>query len=106
MAEFEVSVRNLVNETENAYWELSFAWRNLETSNMALKGARQTWKKIHSLYVVGYKGGEAGQEAQARAQYFQFKSQTQTLLNELFGADSRLRYVMGLAAGWTADPPD
>ena len=97
LAEFEISVRNLVNETENAYWELSFAWRNLETSNTALKGARQTWKKIHSLYVVGYKGGEANQEAQARAQYFQFKSQTQTLLNELFRAENRLRYVMGLA---------
>ena len=49
------------------------------------------------LYLVGAKGGEANQEAQAREQYFQFKSQTQTLLNELFRAEGRLRYVMGLA---------
>ena len=97
LAEFEVSVRNLVYETENAYWELAFAWRNLETSNTALKGARQIWKKIHQLYIAGTKDGEANQEAQARAQYFQFKSQTQTLLNELVRAENRLRYVMGLA---------
>ena len=98
LADFEGGVRNLVSDTENAYWELAFAWRNLETSNLALKSGRQTWKKIHLLYVVGSKGGEANQEAQARAQYFQFKSQTQTLLNELFRAENRLRYVMGLAA--------
>ncbi len=98
LADFEGGVRNLVSDTENAYWELAFSWRNLETSNTALKSARQTWKKIHLLYVVGSKGGEANQEAQARAQYFQFKGQTQTLLNELFRAENRLRYVMGLSA--------
>jgi len=98
LADFEGGVRNLVSDTENAYWELAFAWRNLETSNTALNSARQTWKKIHLLYVVGTKGGEAKEEAQAREQYYQFKSQTQTLLNELFRAENRLRYVMGLAA--------
>ncbi len=97
LADFEGGVRNLVSDVENAYWELAFAWRNLETSNTALNSARQTWKKIHLLYLVGAKGGEANQEAQAREQYFQFKSQTQTLLNELFRAEGRLRYVMGLA---------
>jgi outer membrane protein TolC len=97
MADFEAGIRNLVSDTENAYWELAFAWRNLETSNTALNSARQTWKRIHELYVVGTKGGEASQEAQAREQFYQFKSQTQTLLNELFRAENRLRYVMGLA---------
>lgn len=98
LADFEAGVRNLVSDTEQAYWELAFAWRNLETSNTALNSARQTWKKIHLLYIVGTRGGEAKEEAQAREQYYQFKSQTQTLLNELFRAENRLRYVMGLAA--------
>ncbi len=97
LADLEAGVRNLVSDVENAYWELAFAWRNLETSNTALNSARQTWKKIHLLFLVGAKGGEANQEAQAREQYFQFKSQTQTLLNELFRAEGRLRYIMGLA---------
>ncbi len=97
LADFEGGVRNLVSDTENAYWELCFAWRNLETSNTALESARQTWRKIHALWREGSKGGSAAELAQAQAQYFQFKSQTQTLLNELFRAENRLRYVMGLA---------
>jgi outer membrane protein TolC len=97
LADFEAGVRNLVNDTEQSYWELAFAWRNLETSQTALESARQTWKKIHLLYIVGTRGGEAKEEAQAREQFYQFKSQTQTLLNELFRAENRLRYVMGIA---------
>ncbi len=98
LADFEGSVRNLVNETEQMYWELSFAYRNLETANTALNSARQTWKKIFALYSSGSKGGEANAEAQAREQYYQFKSQAQTLLNELFRAENRLRWAMGLSA--------
>jgi outer membrane protein TolC len=96
-ADFESCVRNLVCDTKNAYWELSFAYRNLATSNTALESARQTWRKIYKSFEVGTRGGEAKEEAQAREQYFQFKSQTQTLLNELFRAENRLRYVMGLS---------
>jgi outer membrane protein TolC len=48
------------------------------------------------LYTEGTGGGEAKQEAQAREQFYQFKSQTQTLLNELLRAENRLRYVMGI----------
>ena len=56
LADFEAGVRNLVSDTENAYWELAFAWRNLETSNTALNSARQTWKKIHCLVHRGRQG--------------------------------------------------
>ena len=97
LADFEGGVRGLVSDTENAYWELCFAYRNLETSNTALDSARQTWRKIHALWREGSKGGSAAELAQSQAQYFQFKSQTQTLLNELFRAENRLRYVMGLS---------
>lgn len=97
LAEFEGGVRNLVNDTEQAYWELAFAWRNLETANTALNSARQTWQKIKVLYDIGTKGGEAKEEAQAREQFYQFKSQAQTLLNELFRAEGRLRYIMGIS---------
>ena len=97
LADFEGGVRNLISDVENAYWELSFAWRNLETSNTALASARQTWKKTYLLYRVGTRGGEAAQEAQAREQYFTFKAQTQALLNELLRSENRLRYVMGIS---------
>lgn len=98
LADFEGGVRNIVNETEQAYWELSFAYRNLETANTALNSARQTWQKIYALYRTGSRGGEANAEAQAREQFYQFKSQAQTQLNELFRAENRLRWIMGLSS--------
>jgi outer membrane protein TolC/beta-lactamase regulating signal transducer with metallopeptidase domain len=95
--DFEMTVQNLVHDTNSAYWELLFAWRNLETANTALENARKTWKEIYRLYKDGARDSEAKEEAQAREQYFQFKSQAQTLLNELFRAENRLRYVMGVS---------
>ncbi len=98
LADFEGGVRNIINDTEQAYWELSFAYRNLETANTALNSARQTWQKIYALYRTGSRGGEANAEAMAREQFYQFKSQAQTQLNELFRAENRLRWAMGLAS--------
>lgn len=97
-AEFEAAVRDVLNDTEMAYWELAFAWRNLETANAAVNGARQTWQKVHALDRTGSNDSEANAEAQAREQFFQFKSQARTLLDELLRAESRLRYIMGLSA--------
>jgi outer membrane protein TolC len=97
LADFEGGVRNLVSDVENAYWELSFAYRNLATSNTALESARVTWARIYRLKEADARGGEAKEEAQVREQYFQFKSTTQTLLNELFRAENRLRWIMGIS---------
>jgi outer membrane protein TolC len=96
LADFEGGVRNLVYDVENAYWELYFAYRSLEASKAGRDSALLTWKKINSLYQVGAKGGEAEKEAQSRAQYFLFRAQVQTALNDLFRAENRLRYVVGL----------
>ena len=97
LADFEGGVRNLVSDTENAYWELYFAYRALEAGKVARTSALQTWRKIDALYREGARGGEAEKEAQARAQYFQFRAQVQTALNDLFRAENRVRYVIGLS---------
>ena len=98
LADFEAGVRNLVSDTENAYWELYFAYRALEAGKVGRTSALQTWKRIDALYRAGARGGEAEKEAQSRAQYFQFRAQVQTALNDLFRAENRLRYTIGLAA--------
>ncbi len=96
LADFEGGVRNLVFDVENAYWELYFSYRAVEASKAGRDSALQTWQKIHALFMVGAKGGEAEKEAQSRAQYFLFRAQVQTSLNDLFRAENRLRYVIGL----------
>ena len=97
LAEFEEGVRDMVSDCENAYWELYFAYRNLEAAKAGRASALQTWQKVHALYVQGGKGGELDKEAQAREQYFFFRSQAQQSLNDLYRAENRLRYMMGIA---------
>ncbi len=98
LADFEAGVRNLVNDVENAYWELYFAYRALDAAKVGRDSALETWKKIYALYIVAARGGEADKEAQSREQYFTFRAQVEQALTDLYRIENRLRYLMGLAA--------
>jgi outer membrane protein TolC len=98
LANFEAAVRNLVSDVEIAYWELYFDYRSLEAVTAGRDSALATWRKIETLYRVGGRGGELDREAQARAQYYLFQSSVETSLNALYAAESKLRYLMGLAS--------
>jgi len=98
LADFEAGVRNLVNDVEAAYWNLYFGYRNLEARKVGRDSALVTWRRVKSLLDQGAKGGEADKEAQAREQYFFFRAEVETALSDLFRAENRLRYIMGLAA--------
>ncbi|MGH7137465.1 MAG: pilus assembly protein N-terminal domain-containing protein, partial [Pirellulales bacterium] len=97
LADFEAGVRNMVNDVERAYWDLYYNYRNLNAAQAGRDSALQTWRKVHALYEEGAKGGEAEREAQAREQYFVFRAQVENTLGLLYTAESRLRYLMGLA---------
>ncbi|HET6880398.1 MAG TPA: TolC family protein [Pirellulales bacterium] len=97
LADFEAGVRNMVSDVERAYWDLYYNYRNLNAVQAGRDSALQTWRKVHALYEQGAKGGEAEREAQAREQYFLFRAQVENTLGLLYTAESRLRYMMGLA---------
>jgi outer membrane protein TolC len=97
LADFETGVRNLVSDVETAYWELYFAYRNLDAVAKGRDSALQTWRRIFALYQVSQRGGEADKEAQAREQYFLFRSQVETALYNLLQVERRLRYIIGIA---------
>ncbi|MCE9551960.1 MAG: TolC family protein, partial [Planctomycetes bacterium] len=97
LADFEAGVRNMVFDVENTYWELYFAYRNLETSKVAMQSALKTWQRVKTLGEAGLAGGSAKDEALAREQYYRFKALLETAKSELFGAETRLRYMMGLS---------
>ncbi len=98
LADFESAVRNLVSDTETVYWELYFQYRSLDAVIAGRDSALQTWRKIYTLYTHGARGGEAEKEAQAREQYFLFRSTAEQSLNNLYATEAKLRYMMGLAA--------
>ncbi len=98
LTDFEAGVRNLMRDVEEAYWELYFAYRDLDARKVGRDSALETWRKIKALQRVGGSGGESDKESQARAQYYLFRSQVETALTNLFRVENRLRYMMGLAA--------
>ncbi len=98
LTDFEAGVRNLVSDVERAYWDLYFSYRALDAVVAGRDAALETWRRIYALYVTGARGGEGEKEAQAREQYFLFRGQVENALHNLYTAESRLRYMMGLAA--------
>ena len=81
LADFELSVRDFVSNVENAYWDLYFAYRDLDARLSARDTALATWNRINALNDTGRIGGEAEKEAQAREQYFRFQEQVQNALS-------------------------
>ena len=96
LSDFELGVRNLVSDVENAYWNLYFAYRRLDANVVGRDSSLQTWRKVHAMAAAG--AADAAQEAQAREQYFLFRANVEQALSDMYSAESSLRYMMGLAS--------
>lgn len=101
LADFEAAVRDLVRDVEQNYWELYFAYRNLDTILAARDSTRSTWENRKLRLESGV--GRPDEEAQARQQYFNFKAQAENALTGqtqgqlgVLGAERNLRRLMGL----------
>lgn len=80
LAELENGVRLLLSDVENAYWDLYFAYRDLDAKITARNTALETWRRVRSLFDTGRRGGEAEKEAHAREQYYRFEEEVQNAL--------------------------
>ncbi|QDU54368.1 TolC family protein [Aeoliella mucimassa] len=80
LADFEVAVRDYVSNVENAYWDLYFAYRDLDAQVAARDASLETWRRVRALYESGRRGGEAEKEAQAREQFYRFQEEVQNSL--------------------------
>jgi outer membrane efflux protein len=80
LADFQIGLRDLVCDVENAYWDLYFAYRDLDTKVRARDASLSTWRRVDALHRSGKKGGELEKEAQAREQYYRFEADAQNAL--------------------------
>ena len=71
-AEFEIAVRDLVSNLENAYWDLYYAYRDLDSKSAARDASLSTWRFIHANVQEG-RGYSKLQEVQALEQYYRFQ---------------------------------
>ncbi len=81
LADFEIAVRDLVSNVENSYWDLYFAYRDLDAKIAARDSSLETWRRIHALFKAGRRGGEAEKEAQAREQFYRFQEEVENALS-------------------------
>jgi hypothetical protein len=84
-ADFEVGLRDFISDVENAYWDLYFAYRDLNAKIAARDAALKTWRSVQASAGAERRGGEADRDALAREQYFCFQEDVQ---NALTGAQT------------------
>ncbi|MCU0720076.1 MAG: TolC family protein, partial [Pirellula sp.] len=71
--DFEIALRDLISDVENAYWDLYFSYRNLEAKIAARDAALDTWRVEQLLREKMAESGE--KETRAREQYHRFQAQ-------------------------------
>ncbi|MDB4650756.1 TolC family protein [Pirellulaceae bacterium] len=71
--EFEIAVRDMVNNVENAYWDLYYAYRFLESRIAARDAAMDTWKKVSAR--EGLQNSTNVLNEQASEQYWEFEEE-------------------------------
>ena len=96
--DFEMATRNLVADVERAYWNLYYAYHRLHSVRSGRDAAYETWRQTKAHFDASSAKGRAYMLRQAEQNYFEFRQQTELAQNNLFRAESALRYSMGLTA--------
>ncbi len=106
LADFELNVRTFVNDIEEAYWDLYFAYRDLDAKRLARDSAEETWRSVKTRLESDLEQGEAYNEAQAREQLTLFQDSLHDALNGnvnggqpsigVYRGERRLRRLLGL----------
>ena len=81
VAEFEIGVRDLISNVENAYWDLYFAYRDFHAKVNARDQALRALRIVKNRNEQGMKGAEADELLQAEEQYWRFKADVQDAVN-------------------------
>ncbi|MGH7128661.1 MAG: TolC family protein, partial [Planctomycetaceae bacterium] len=102
IADFEASVRNMLKDVEDLYWELYLAYRTYDAETYARDSALRTWEVVRIRLDIGVGRGDAqarggaADEAQARDNYFEARARAETALADLYNTETQLRRLIGL----------
>ncbi|HJQ80129.1 MAG TPA: TolC family protein, partial [Lacipirellulaceae bacterium] len=117
-ADFQLALRDFLSNVENAYWDLVYAYRDLEVRKNVRDRSLQTWQRLQGRYQEGAPDAELDKVAQAAEQYYRFSQDVETSLSGrlvegtrdfngstggtfqgiggIYVAERRLRLIMGL----------
>lgn len=97
LVDFEMGVRNTLQDIEETYWNLYYAYRSLSAAGAGLDAALQSWRTVNAQYAVGHVQGTAQNIAQAEQNYQRFKVSVQEAQSNLYKNEQLLRYMIGIA---------
>lgn len=78
VAQLEISLRDYLSDVENAYWDLYFAYADLEVKTQARDRSLNTYRLLQARGDLP--GAEKDKLAQAKEQYFRFEQDVQDAL--------------------------
>jgi hypothetical protein len=96
LADFEAGVVDLLRDVEQAYWNLYFAYRDLDAKVKGRDSALVSWQETALQIELKLEKGKIEVEAQLRSQYYDFVEAVQRATADLYSAEESLRYIIGL----------
>ncbi len=81
LADLEAALRNYLLDTERAYWELYYAYHDLDAKIDARNAALELWRFVERKAQAGALGGDREAEARAREQYYLLQAQVENSLS-------------------------
>jgi len=95
LADFEASVRNMIKDVQDAYWDLYLAYRNYDSEVVARNSSLRTWREVKVKADTGIGTGVAD-VAQARDNYFEIRARSESALSNVYSSESRLRRLLAM----------
>ncbi len=96
LLEFEEGVRNLIQDIENAYWDLQCAYRIVESLQSARDEAKTTWQKLKAIE-NNVRDGPTN-TLQFEDLYLNFEVQLTNALRDLSRQETTFRFLLKLAS--------
>ena len=95
VADFEASVRNLLKDVEDLYWELSLAYRAYDAEIVARNSNLKVWQKTK--VKVDLEGKlTTSDQAQAEEAFFDSRSRAEDALARIYSTEAELRRLLGM----------
>lgn len=102
LADFELSVRNLLQEVEQTYWELYYSYRQLDAFKSQRESSLRLWDVVHERHQAGAIDADKEQEALVRERYYTAQARVEGALAGggispgVYSVERQLRLLMGL----------
>ena len=97
LVDFEMGVRNTLQDIEETYWNLYFAYRNLSAAVAGYEAALKSWRNVSAQQGIGREQGIVQNVAQAEKNYQSFRVSAEEAQSNLYKTEQTLRYMIGIA---------